>query len=380
MNPILAAAAELEAQLITPDLAPSEREAGLRYLAGLTRWATERALVGSDPQLPCFVRCMDTVSKWGLENPDNIYRSARIEPDAEYLITGRRGTCADLAIEVLTALAGDDGTTGQGISSIDTDTLRVEPDGTYRIQVGGSAAAGVNHLPTGPGATEVFVRHTLGDWDEDAGDIVISRVSPPGPRPGVEELLEHGARTLRGQAGFMAAFSQGWRGQVPRNAVTPPSGGKGGGFLPGQRNAVGQFEVNADEALVFTFDPVDARYFSFGIGHYRWFVTFDYRTLHSHLNSAQAHVSEDGRLRVVLAATDPGVPNWLDIDGQTRGFIFLRWQGVTGDGPPTPASTIVPLAEVRRHLPDGEPTVTPAERAATIAARRAAADRRFFGR
>jgi hypothetical protein len=177
----------------------------------------------------------------------------------------------------------------------------------------------------------------------------------------------------------MAAFSDGWRAQVPRNAVTPPSGGKGGGFLPGQRNAVGQFEIGADEALVFSFDPVECRYFSFGIGHYRWFVTFDYRTLHSHLNSAQAHGSSDGRVHVVLAATDPGVPNWLDIDGQTQGFIFLRWQGVTGDGPPVPTSRIVPLDAVREHLPDREPIVTPSERASTITARRAAVDRRFFG-
>lgn len=378
MNPILAAAAELEAELITPDLSPAERDAGLRYVAGLTRWATERALVGSDPQVPCFVRCMDTVSKWGLENPDNIYRSARIEPAAEYLITGRRGSCADLAVEVLTGLAGDDGSTGRGISSIDADTLRVEPDGSYRIQVGGPDRGG-NHLPTGPDATEVFVRHTFGDWDSDAGDIVISRVSPSGPRPGIDELLEHGARTLRGQAGFMTAFSEGWRAQVPRNAVTPPSGGKGGGFLPGQRNAVGQFEIAADEALVFSFDPVGCRYFSFGIGHYRWFVTFDYRTLHSHLNGSQMHASDDGRLHVVLAATDPGVPNWLDTAGQAQGFIFLRWQGVTGDDPPTPPSRIVPLDGVREHLPPGEPVVDAAERARVMSARRAAVDRRFFG-
>lgn len=378
MNPILQAAAEIEAELITADLDDADRAAGRNYLAGLTRWALERALVGSDPQYPCFVRCMDTVSKWGLENPDNIYRSTRIDGSAEYVITGHRGTCADLAIEVLTGLAGDDGTTGQGISSIDVDSLQVESDGSYRIQVGGPERGG-NHLPTGPDANEIFVRHTFGDWDEDAGDIVISRVSPVGPRPGIDELLDHGARVLRGQAGFMTAFAEGWRAQVPRNATTPPSGGKGGGFLPGQRNAVGQFDIGAGDALVCTFDPVPCRYFSFGIGHYRWFVTFDYRTLHSHLNSSQAHVSTDGRLRVVLAATDPGVPNWLDTAGQRQGFIFLRWQGVSGDDPAPPHTSLVPLSEVRGQLPPGDPLIDAAERAATVAARRAAVDRRFFG-
>jgi hypothetical protein len=378
VNPILAVAAELEAELITPELSDADREFGLRYLAGLTRWATDRALVGSDPDHPCFVRCMDTVSKWGLENPDNIYRSARIDGACEYLITGRRGSCADLAVETLTGLAGDNGGTGEGIASIDVDSLKVDQDGSYRIQVGGPDRGG-NHLPAGPEATEVFVRHTLGDWDEDPGDIVISRVSPAGPPTGVDELLAHGARTLRAQAEFMAAFADGWRAGVPLNAVTPPSGGKGGGFLPGQRNAVGQFSTGPEEALVFSFDPVPCRYFSFGIGHHRWFVTFDYRLRHSHLNATQMHVSADDRLHVVLAATDPGVPNWLDTAGQSSGFIFLRWQGVTGDDPAVPASEIVPLDAVRDHLPAGEPVVTAAERTQVIAARRTAVNRRFFG-
>lgn len=376
MNPILATAAELETELITSDLDDADRDAGHRYLAGLTRWALERALVGSDPSYPAFARCMDTVSKWGLENPDNIYRSARISAEAEYLITGHRGSCADLAFEVLTGLAGDDGTTGQPVSALELDSLRIDADGRYRIRVGGPAPSTGNHLATGEGASEVFVRHTFGDWGcEDAGDIVITRLSPAGPRTPVADLLEHGARTLRNQAGFMTAFADGWRAQVPVNAVTPPQGYQGGGFMPGQYNAVGQFSVPSDSALVFRFDPVPCRYWSFGLGHHRWFVSFDYRIRHCHLNSTQLRVSADGAVYVVLAASDPGVPNWLDCGGE-RGFIFLRWQGVRAAEPARPDATLVPLQAVRDHLPPGEPHVTGAERAATIAERRAAVDRR----
>jgi hypothetical protein len=377
MNPILATAAELEAELITDSLDPADRDAGHRYLAGLTRWALERALVGSDPGYPAFARCMDTVSKWGLENPDNIYRSTRIDADAVYEITGHRGTTADLAFELLTGLAGDDGTTGRPVSALELDSLEVDADGRYRIQVGGPPTGG-NHLPTGDGATEVFVRHTFGDWDtERAGDIVISRLSPAGPRAPVAGLLDHGARTLRNQAGFMAAFADGWRGQVPVNGVTPPQGYQGGGFMPGQYNAVGQFAVSPAEALIFRFEPVPCRYWSFGVGHHRWFVSFDYRTRHCHLNGTQLRTSADGAAYVVLSASDPGVPNWLDVD--PRGFIFLRWQGVRDTEPARPSSTVIPLAEVRDHLPPGEPHITPGQRARTIAERRAAVERRFHG-
>jgi hypothetical protein len=175
----------------------------------------------------------------------------------------------------------------------------------------------------------------------------------------------------------MTAFADGWRGQVPVNAVTPPRGYQGGGFMPGQYNAVGQFHVEPDQALVFRFEAVDCRYWSFGVGHHRWFVSFDYRTRHCHLNSTQLRTSSDGAVYVVLAGTDPGVANWLDVD--PRGFIFLRWQGVHAEEPARPDATLVPLADLRAHLPADEPLVSPDERADVIAQRRTGADRRFFG-
>jgi hypothetical protein len=377
---LLRAAAALEASLLAPDLPERDLGEGRAYVAGLTRWACERALVASDPDRPRFARCMDTVSKWGLDNPDNIYRSARIQGDAEYVISGDRGNCADLAIEVLTGLAGDDGGTGEGISCIDSGALEVEADGTYRVYIGGKPRAS-NHLATGPTATEVFVRHTLGDWGESAGSITIERLTPVArAAPDTADLLERGAGLLAAQAGFLERFAAGWRQSVPLNDVTPPSGGKGGGFLPGQRNAVGQYALGDAEALVISIDPVECRYMSVGIGHHRWFVSFDYRNRHCHINSAQALLSSDGRQHVVLSAADPGVPNWVDTAGHGRGFMFLRWQGVAGGDPSAPDIAVVPTDAVRDRLPPGEPVVDAALRAATIAGRSRAVDRRFFGR
>ena len=43
----------------------------------------------------------------------------------------------------------------------------------------------------------------------------------------------------------------------------------------------------------------------------------------------------DGTVRVVIAATDPGRPNWLDTGHRQRGFVTLRWL----DNPAAPAIT-----------------------------------------
>lgn len=64
------------------------------------------------------------------------------------------------------------------------------------------------------------------------------------------------------------------------------------------------------------------------------------------LNRVQTVHEPDGSFRMVLAHTDPGVPNWLDTKGLRRGTVF--WRFLLPDAPLTPIeSEVVPLAEVR---------------------------------
>jgi len=370
------AAQQLEERLLSVAMPECEREEGRLYVAGLIRWQLERALVSSDPGYPRFTRCMDEVTKWGAENPDNVYRSATIDGEAEYLIRGERGSCADICFEVLPGLPGDDGTAAVGMSFLDLDDLSVDADGTYTIQVGGTRGRG-NYLASGPGATEVFVRHTVGDWDEDVGALTIERVGPPRAPRRVDDLLNLGARRLTAGAGFMEDFATRWRETSPVNALSDPSGANRAGYFPGQRNATGQFELLDDQALLVTFELVRCRYMSLAVSHHRWWVSFDYRNRHSSLNSAQAHVSADGRIRMVLSATDPGVPNWIDTVGHQRGFLFLRYQGVTGPDPSAPHVTLLSVAQVRDALGADEPTISPEARDDRIERRRLALDHRF---
>jgi len=84
----------------------------------------------------------------------------------------------------------------------------------------------------------------------------------------------------------------------------------------------------------------------------------------------QAVLDADGKFRAVLDLTDPGVPNWLDPVGNTRGKLQTRWY--LGDSYPLPSIKKVKLSELREHLPADTPTVSPAERARELEATRAA--------
>jgi hypothetical protein len=91
-------------------------------------------------------------------------------------------------------------------------------------------------------------------------------------------------------------------------------------------------------------------------------IEFGYRQ--SSLNALQAKLDSDGKFRTVIALEDPGVANWLDSGGHTRGMLVGRWHGA--DSYPMPTIRKVPFADIAQHLPADTPMVTPAEREAAL--------------
>ena len=53
--------------------------------------------------------------------------------------------------------------------------------------------------------------------------------------------------------------------------------------------------------------------------------TLEYRHRQSSLNQMQLTLEPDGSFRIVVAHSDPGVPNWLDTEGHVEGSIFWRF-------------------------------------------------------
>ena len=80
----------------------------------------------------------------------------------------------------------------------------------------------------------------------------------------------------------------------------------------------------------------------------------------------------------MISATDPHVPNWIDTRGHQRGFVFMRWQGISPTPSiPAPAAEVVDAASLASTLPSGTRRVTTAQRKAEIATRLGALKRRL---
>ena len=104
------------------------------------------------------------------------------------------------------------------------------------------------------------------------------------------------------------------------------------------------------------------------------FSTIDWANAQSSLNRRQAVVDPDAILRLVVAASDPGVQNWLDTTGHRAGVLQFRWSG--GAVCPEVSVRVVASGALDRVLPTTVARVTPEQRAAAVrcpAGRRAAA-------
>src|SRR5947199_7092151 len=137
---------------------------GYEYLAGsiqatlLLAWAYQR-------DFPYFVMSTGPYTKLGLDNPDTLYFHAYLRDDAEYVVTGRRGSTADLSFQVL---KGDYSPVEvpDSMSAFDDRAIEIDADGTFELRFGPRApeAGERNYFKLGPGSSMLLVREVYSDW------------------------------------------------------------------------------------------------------------------------------------------------------------------------------------------------------------------------
>jgi hypothetical protein len=138
--------------------------------------------------------------------------------------------------------------------------------------------------------------------------------------------------------------------------------------LAAARYAFGFWDLGPDDALVLESTVPDARYWSFQLYEMGTYELVDMVEHQSSLNHRQVRIDPDGKVRVVLSHRDPGLANWLDTANRRVGQFTYRFFWAEGD--PAFTTRVVKIDELSSLLPDSE-RVTPDERAAALAARRA---------
>ncbi|MGI6875203.1 hypothetical protein [Amycolatopsis sp. 3B14] len=357
---------------------------GLDYLAGSIRASLQMAWA-YEKDFPFFVRSTGPYTKMGLDNPDTLYFHSYLRDDAEYVVTGRRGTTADLSFQVLNGNYSPV-EVPDSLTAFDDRAFDIDADGRFEIRFG-PGLSGPNRFPLGPGSAMLIVREVFSDWAaERPGMVRIHRAGaegaapPPLSRDTLAKRYGVAGKILLSRLNTFLAFPKWFYLDLPVNTMTEPRATPGG--LSTQFSSVGHYDLDDDQAMVVTVPRcADAPYQGIQLGS-MWYISLDYANHQTSLTADQARVDPDGKMRFVISERDPGVANWLERTGHRRGYVQIRWQRLSRDLKPDdgPEVEIVPVAELPDRLAYYEQaTVTPAEWSARIAARQAATAARMLG-
>jgi hypothetical protein len=357
---------------------------GYDYLAGSIQ-ASLRLAWAYQRDFPYFVASTGPYAKMGLDNPDTLYFHAYLRDDAEYVVTGRRGTTADLSFQVL---KGDYSPVEvpDSLSAFDDRAIEIAGDGTFELRFG-PAAPEPNCFRLGAGSSMLLVREVYSDWSaERRGTIAIRRADRAGCAPPVttdpDALAKRYAvagKILLSRLRTFLAFPEWFYLKEPVNTMTPPRPTPGG--LATQFSSAGHYELGQDQAMIVTVPAAGAPYQGIQLGS-MWYVSLDYINHQTSLTADQARLDPDGQMRFVISERDPGVANWLECTGHRRGYVQIRWQRLTRDLTPAdgPEVAVIPHADLPGRLPYYEQArVSPAEWRTRIAARQAAVAERMLG-
>jgi len=365
---------------------------GYDYLAGSIQ-ASLRLAWAYQRDYPYFVQSTGPYTKMGLDNPDTLYFHAYLRDDAEYVVTGRRGTTADLSFQVL---KGDysPAEVPDSLSAFDDRAIEIDADGAFELRFGPSDpawdATGPNRFRLGTGSSMLLVREVYSDWSaERRGTIGIRRADRAGCAPPAMTSSEALAKRYRVAGKILLsrlrtflAFPQWFYLAEPVNTMTPPRPTPGG--LATQFSSAGHYDLSDQEAMIVTVPAAGAGtapYQGIQLGS-MWYVSLDYLNHQTSLTADQARIDPDGMMRFVISEHDPGVANWLERTGHRRGYVQIRWQRLTRDLTPDdgPEVAVVPHAEIGTRLPYYQDArVSPQEWRARIGARQAAVAERMLG-
>lgn len=342
---------------------------GLRFLTQNLGQAFDLALETRDTGYPSLHAFCGPTRKLGGDCADFTYQQAWIDGGTTYRITGERGTARFLNITV-------QGPRGEGVgvlhepfgdvpeANLAGDQIEISHDGTLEIHVGGPQR-GPNWLPTTPGSRKVFIRQGFDSWQEEPARLRIERVdmASPKPLPTTEEIVD----ATRWAGEFLTGLMQDWPefpftyGGVDHEHPNrfPAVSSDSSDIRRGRAAANMHWVLAVDEALVIEFDSHAGLWMLTNMGVF--FNSMDYLYRPVSYTPSRAKVDSDGRVRVVLAAADPGCHNWMDTQGFERGNVTYRHML---EGAPAALNTrVVKVSQLAEVLPADTAIVTTQERA-----------------
>lgn len=326
--------------LADPGLDEKSLLEGHKWIFSILRTGLETQ-VWADADVPRFTDIVGPYHKWGGDNADAFYQFAKLDPAKTYRVRGRRGDAVYLS---LTVYGGpDDGRYSDRIVTSANDRgITFAEDGTFGLILGPGTDA---DLRLEPDAVCAITRDYLADPKTGRrAEWHIECLSPhPGPRREDDAEL---ARRYQAALTWVREQSMLVLPLEDSNTVTEPYPvpARTMGWAAGDAAyAMGSFSLQPGEALVIAGRSPECAFWNLCLWN-PFLHTYDYDRERVTINGHQVVYEDDGSWRIVIAATDPGHPNWVSTSGHAKGRIWFRWF-LPATAPDPPVARVVPLSE-----------------------------------
>lgn len=296
----------------------------------------------------------------GGASSDMMHRQAFLDGRRTYRITGRRGTASLQMLQLMTGYWGDP-PERITVKSYPFDELEFAADGHFVMTASAIPAPG-NHVALDPDCDHncLMFRELFSDWENESLSTahveIIDNATHEPVMPTVRETVDRLKRSI----GFMNVFFDQFgptmiedtiqRVGVNRffeSDIMQRTGNTGGSV--GTAYYFLAYELLEDSIVIIAMNDPQARYWSFQLTDC-WHQTSEPAWHQSSLNSRQITRDDDGKCRLVISLTDPGVANWLDPAGHRRGLLEMRV--VEGRQAVKPHVTVARSASLRSVMPD----------------------------
>lgn len=327
----------------TKDLDPMERADGFRAITRILAPNLEK--LEMDGIIPEVIRDNKPNHKWFMDNPDGQYWHIVVDPKQKYLIKGNLGEACYTSVTAYRR-TGDHWAQTTISASIGDDELNADKDGSFEVKVGGEQPSSGPWIPLEEGVWLIWIRQLFDDiYNDRHGWFTVKNLEPVRP-PTIEP--EQFAEKL-GLLGDVVSqivsitYAQSMMESRHRpNEIRRWDEMKGGAVftLAGIDYMRGSWQLGPDEALVLDGKITPCKHWNIVL-YSRFLNSLEHRTRSVSLTGARVTSAQDGAYRLVIAHSDPGVPNWLDTEGREFGMYVIRWLFPEGE-------TVLPTVKVMK--------------------------------
>lgn len=303
---------------------------GYRWLTEILAVALECYMWG-DMARPMMVPIVGPTRKFSGDNADAFYYFAPVDPDRSYRIRGTRGDAVYLSMTVYGGPKDGHWST-RIVCTLNDRNMAFNEDDTFEVVLSPNEHPG-NWMKLEPDAECVVTRDYMVDpvngkqasWQIEAMD--------PAPPPRLSDADM--ARRFRTATNFLrdafAIFPMQMDDRHPMiekvNAISEPYPVPQVtfGWAAGDASyAIGSFSLDDDQALILEGTSPECAFWNMCLWN-PYLQTYDYRYEQVTINGGQVKCQGDGSWKIVVAARDPGIPNWVSTAGHRQGVIWFRW-------------------------------------------------------